>query len=192
MDQSSQFNKIFGNWTYGNTKLPDCASVRSIKIAFWETGRSFFWCFSLRKFFTVNFIEKKFRDFFEKFDKKVFAKKKKKGGNSTIFPGKSDMTFRWVLAYNKNVLFFKLLPVTTNCPFYPNFHSIIFILGISLELFFFSKKATKMTRMLKSIFLKTFWAHKFPRMSFLYFAWKTIADGYRKVAKFGMKRKIGC
>ena len=53
---------------------------------------------NFRKFFTVNFIEKKIRNFFGKFEKKNLPQKK--GGHRgipTIFPGKSDMTSRWIL-----------------------------------------------------------------------------------------------
>ena len=61
---------------------------------------------SLKKFskiFTVNFVEKKFRNFFRKSEKNFFATKKKGGAQGVkirvIFPGKSDTTFRWVLTY---------------------------------------------------------------------------------------------
>ena len=56
---------------------------------------------TFRKFFTVNFIEKKIDIFSENSKKKIFVTKKKvsQGGVEirTIFPGKSDTTFRWVL-----------------------------------------------------------------------------------------------
>ena len=54
----------------------------------------------LRKVFTVNFIEKKIRHLFGKFEKNNFCHKKKEvqgGGIPTIFLGKSNMALRWVL-----------------------------------------------------------------------------------------------
>ena len=49
------------------------------------------------KLFTVNFIGQKISKFFRKIWKKKFFLPQKKGGEiPTIFPGKSDMTFRWV------------------------------------------------------------------------------------------------
>ena len=44
------------------------------------------------KFFTANFIEKNFENFSEN-PNKNFLPNKKKGGNGTFFPAKSDMTF---------------------------------------------------------------------------------------------------
>ena len=57
----------------------------------------------IRKFFTVNFIEKKNLTFFRKIGKKIFLPQKIRVTGRlkipTIFPGKSDMIFRWVLIY---------------------------------------------------------------------------------------------
>ena len=48
---------------------------------------------NFRKFFTTEFIEKNFEIFSENSKKKIFCQKKKRE-IQTIFPGKSDMTFR--------------------------------------------------------------------------------------------------
>ena len=60
----------------------------------------------ISKIFTVNFIEKKFRSFFRKSEKKFLPQKNKRGHRGgggvkirTIFPGKSDTIFCWVLMY---------------------------------------------------------------------------------------------
>ena len=57
---------------------------------------------NFRKVFTVNFIEKKNRNFFGKFEKNILPQNKRvyRGEIPTIFPGKSDTTFHWVLTFN--------------------------------------------------------------------------------------------
>ena len=75
------------------------------------------------KFFTAEFIEKKFEnllqsislkkkfDIFSENSKKTFLPQKKgvTGGIPTIFPGKSDMTFCWVLSLRSQIKFCYLL-----------------------------------------------------------------------------------
>ena len=56
----------------------------------------------LKNFLLLNSLEKKFRKFFRKSEKKIFPKNEKNGhrggGNATFFPVKST-TFHWVLTY---------------------------------------------------------------------------------------------
>ena len=70
------------------------SAVKSFEFFFNEFSSKKF-----QKFFTVNFIEKKIRHFIGKFEKKHLPQKKRGagGGIPTIFPRKSDMTFRRVL-----------------------------------------------------------------------------------------------
>ena len=57
---------------------------------------------NFRKIFYSQFHYKTIRHFFRKIRKKTFLPQKKRDHKEkigTIFPGKFDMAFRWVLAY---------------------------------------------------------------------------------------------